>query len=257
MTTIGNPFDLFRLDGRCVVVTGASSGLGDRFARVAHAAGADVVVAARRADRLESLAADLPGAHPVAVDLSLPADRERLVTSAADRFGGVDVLVNNAGVGQKIAIEDEDLDMFRAAMELNVTAIWHLSKLVAPSMIAAGGGSIINVASMLGHVGSAPVKQAHYCASKGAVVNLTRELAAQWGRKGIRVNALCPGWFQSEMTAGMESDESSLRFIATMSPMPRMGEAHELDAALLFLAGSGSTFMTGQSLIVDGGWTAR
>jgi NAD(P)-dependent dehydrogenase (short-subunit alcohol dehydrogenase family) len=257
MTTIGNPFDLFRLDGRCVVVTGASSGLGDRFARVAHAAGADVVVAARRADRLESLAADLPGAHPVAVDLSLPADRERLVTSAADRFGRVDVLVNNAGVGQKIAIEDEDLDMFRAAMELNVTAIWHLSKLVAPSMIAAGGGSIINVASMLGHVGSAPVKQAHYCASKGAVVNLTRELAAQWGRKGIRVNALCPGWFQSEMTAGMESDESSLRFIATMSPMPRMGEAHELDAALLFLAGSGSTFMTGQSLIVDGGWTAR
>jgi len=167
------------------------------------------------------------------------------------------VLVNNAGVGQKIAIEEEDLDMFRTAMELNVTAVWHLSKLVAPGMIASGGGSIVNVASMLGHVGSAPVKQAHYCASKGAVVNMTRELAAQWGRKNIRVNALCPGWFPSEMTAGMESDESSLRFIATMSPMPRMGEPHELDAALLFLAGDGSTFMTGQSLIVDGGWTAR
>ncbi|HTH05245.1 MAG TPA: glucose 1-dehydrogenase [Ilumatobacteraceae bacterium] len=257
MTAIGNPLDLFRLDGRCVVVTGASSGLGDRFARVAHAAGADVVVAARRAERLEALTGELPGSHAVAVDLSQPADRERLVASAIDRFGKVDVLVNNAGVGQKIAIEEEDLDMFRTAMELNVTAVWHLSKLVAPGMIASGGGSIVNVASMLGHVGSAPVKQAHYCASKGAVVNMTRELAAQWGRKNIRVNALCPGWFPSEMTAGMESDESSLRFIATMSPMPRMGEPHELDAALLFLAGDGSTFMTGQSLIVDGGWTAR
>ena len=257
MTAIGNPLDLFRLDGRCVVVTGASSGLGDRFARVAHAAGADVVVAARRAERLEALTGELPGSHAVAVDLSQPADRERLVASAIDRFGNVDVLVNNAGVGQKIAIEEEDLDMFRTAMELNVTAVWHLSKLVAPGMIASGGGSIINVASMLGHVGSAPVKQAHYCASKGAVVNMTRELAAQWGRKNIRVNALCPGWFPSEMTAGMESDESSLRFITTMSPMPRMGEPHELDAALLFLAGQGSTFMTGQSLIVDGGWTAR
>jgi len=257
MTAIGNPLDLFRLDGRCVVVTGASSGLGDRFARVAHAAGADVVVAARRAERLEALTGELPGSHAVAVDLSQPADRERLVASAIDRFGKVDVLVNNAGVGQKIAIEEEDLDMFRTAMELNVTAVWHLSKLVAPGMIASGGGSIVNVASMLGHVGSAPVKQAHYCASKGAVVNMTRELAAQWGRKNIRVNALCPGWFPSEMTAGMESDESSLRFIATMSPMPRMGEPHELDAALLFLAGPGSTFMTGQSLIVDGGWTAR
>ena len=256
-TAVGNPLDLFRLDGRTVVVTGASSGLGDRFARVAHAVGANVVVAARRADRLEALAAALPGTLAVAADLAEDADRERLVAAALERFGRVDVLVNNAGIGQKMAVEDESLDWFRQVMEVNVTAIWHLCKLVSPGMIANGGGSIVNVASMLGHVGSAPVKQAHYCASKGAVVNLTRELAAQWARKGVRVNALCPGWFKSEMTAGMESDEGSLRFIASMSPMPRMGEAHELDAALLFLAGSGSTFMTGQSVIVDGGWTAR
>ena len=254
---IGNPLDMFRLDGRTVVVTGASSGLGDRFARVVHAVGANVVVAARRADRLAALAADLPGTLVVAADLSLPEDRERLAAATAARFGHADVLVNNAGIGGKVAVEQEQLDDFRAAMELNVTAVWHLSKLFAPGMIAAGGGSIINVASMLGHVASSPVKQAHYCASKGAVVNLTRELGAQWARKGIRVNALCPGWFRSEMTAGMEDDEGSLRFIATMSPIPRMGEEHELDAALLFLAGSGSTFFTGQSVIVDGGWTAR
>ncbi len=181
----------------------------------------------------------------------------RLVDETLARFGRIDVLVNNAGVGKKISVEEESLETFRGAMELNVTALWHLSKLVAPSMIANGGGSIVNVASMLGHVASSPVKQAHYCASKGAVVNLTRELAAQWARKGIRVNALCPGWFRSEMTAGMEDDEGSQRFIATMSPIPRMGHEHELDAALLLLAGPGSTFMTGQSVIVDGGWTAR
>jgi NAD(P)-dependent dehydrogenase (short-subunit alcohol dehydrogenase family) len=142
-------------------------------------------------------------------------------------------------------------------MEVNVTAAWHLSKLCAPGMIDAGGGSIVNIASMLGHVGSTPVKQAHYCASKGAVVNLTRELALQWARAGIRVNALCPGWFPSEMTEGMDSDEGSQRFIRANSPIPRMGEPHELDGALLLLASSAGSFLTGQSLIVDGGWTAR
>jgi NAD(P)-dependent dehydrogenase (short-subunit alcohol dehydrogenase family) len=256
-STVGQPLDLFRLDGRTVIVTGASSGLGDRFARVVHAVGANVVVAARRADRLDALVAELPGALAVPADLSQSEDRERLVQTALDHFGRVDVLVNNAGIGKKIGIEDESLEWFRDTMEINVTAVWHLSKLVGMSMIANGGGSIVNIASMLGHVGAAPMKQAHYCASKGAVVNLTRELAAQWGRKGVRVNALCPGFFESEMTAGMESDESSVRFIATMSPIPRMGAAHELDAALLLLVGPGSTFLTGQSIIVDGGWTAR
>jgi len=123
-------------------------------------------------------------------------------------------------------------------------------------MIETGSGAIINVASMLGHVGATPVKQANYCASKGAVVNLTRELALQWARRGIRVNALCPGWFPSEMTEDM-NDESSQAFIRQNSPIPRMGEAHELDGALLLLASSAGTFLTGQSLIVDGGWTAR
>lgn len=252
-----DPLAGFRLDGRSAIVTGASSGLGRRFAQVLHAAGASVAVAARRRERLDELVEELPGAFAVTADLSQSADRERLVAEVVERFGGVHVLVNNAGVGHKVAIEDEDLDTFRFAMEVNVTAIWHLSKLCAADMIAAGGGSIVNVASVLGHVGSTPIKQAHYCASKGAVVNLTRELALQWARKGVRVNALCPGWFPSEMTAGMDTDEGSQRFIAANTPIPRMGHDHELDGALLLLAGDAGSFITGQSLIVDGGWTAR
>ncbi len=256
-TQIFDPLALFRLDGQVIIVTGASSGLGDRFARVLHAAGATVVVAARRAQRLDRLVAELPGAVAIAADLSVSQDRERLVAETIDRLGTVHGLINNAGVGRMVAIEDEDLDTFRQAMEVNVTALWHLSKLVAVPMVAQRYGAIVNIASMLGHVGSAPVKQAHYCASKGAVVNLTRELALQWARKGIHVNALCPGWFDSEMTVGMDTDEGSQRFISTNSPIPRMGETHELDGALLLLASRASTFMTGQSVIVDGGWTAR
>lgn len=251
------PLDLFRLDGMVAIVTGASSGLGERFARVLHAVGATVVVVARRAERLAALVDQLPGSIAIAADLGVGEQRERVVAEVLERCGRVDVLVNNAGIGHKVAVEQEELDDFRGAMELNVTAVWHLSKLCAPSMIEHGGGSIVNVASMLGHVGATPVKQAHYCASKGAVVNLTRELALQWARKGVRVNALCPGWFPSEMTAGMDSDEGSQAFIRQMSPIPRMGHDHELDGALLLLASSASTFMTGQSLIVDGGWTAR
>ncbi len=256
-TSFTDPLQLLRLDGQVVIVTGASSGLGNHFARVLHAVGATVVVTARRADRLEALAADLERSSVIAADVSLAEDRERIVAETIERHGRVDVLVNNAGVGNVAPVEEETLDMFRQAMEVNVTALWHLAKLSAPSMIANGAGSIVNVASMLGHVGSTPVKQAHYCASKGAVVNLTRELALQWARKGVRVNALCPGWFPSEMTEGMDTDEASQRFIATNSPIPRMGELHELDGALLLLASPASTFLTGQSLIVDGGWTAR
>jgi NAD(P)-dependent dehydrogenase (short-subunit alcohol dehydrogenase family) len=257
MTTSLDPLALFRLDGKVAVVTGASSGLGDRFARVLDAVGARVVIAARRADRLEALAADLHDPVVVPADLSLPEDRERLVATTLEQCGRLDVLVNNAGIGRKVSLEDEPLDDFRATMELNVTAIWHLCKLFRDALVADGGGSVVNIASMLGHVGATPVKQASYCASKGAVVNLTRELALQFARKHVRVNALCPGWFPSEMTAGMESDEGSVAFVQANSPIPRMGEAHELDGALLLLASPASTFMTGQSLIVDGGWTAR
>jgi len=250
------PLASFRLDGRVAIVTGASSGLGVHFARVLHDAGATVVLAARRADRLAALSDELPGSVAVVADLENAADRERLVKEAVEKVGSPQILVNNAGVGHKVAIEEESVETFRTAMEVNVTAIWHLSKLCAPYMREIGSGNIVNVASMFGIVGSAPVKQAHYCASKGAVINLTRELALQWARRNIRVNALCPGWFPSEMTQAM-SDEASMEFLRQNSPMPRMGELHELNGALLLLASDACSFMTGQQLVVDGGWTAR
>jgi NAD(P)-dependent dehydrogenase (short-subunit alcohol dehydrogenase family) len=252
-----DPLARFRLDGKVAIVTGASSGLGDRFARVLAAVGATVVATARRIDRLESLAAETPNVVPITADVSKADDRERLVAEAMERCGRLDVLVNNAGVGHITAIEDEDLDTFRHAMEVNLTAVWHLSKLVGVHLVAQRSGSVVNVASMLGLVGSTPVKQAHYTASKGGVVNLTRELALQWARKGVRVNALCPGWFPSEMTAGMDTDEGSQQFIKANSPIPRMGELWELDGPLLLLASDASPFLTGQTLVVDGGWTAR
>lgn len=254
-----DPDRLFRLDGQVAIVTGASSGLGDRFARVLHAAGAHVVVAARRRDRLELLVSELgDNATAVAVDLSVESDRVRLATEAALISGHVDVLVNNAGVSIPTPALDESTERFLASMELNVVTPFRLSQLVGRSMVERGSGSIINIASILGLVAAAPMKDVSYCTSKGALVNMTRQLGCEWGRKGVRVNALAPGWFPSEMTQEeMFDDEQGAQFIARNTPMGRPGESAELDGALLFLACPASSYVTGQVLAVDGGWTAR
>jgi NAD(P)-dependent dehydrogenase (short-subunit alcohol dehydrogenase family) len=239
-----------------VIVTGASSGLGDRFARVLAAAGATVVAAARRADRLEALADDHDGITAVACDVSVDEDCERLVQTTVEEHGRLDVVVNNAGIGLSGPAESEDVSVFREHLAVNVTGAYVLSQLAARHFLANDGGVIVNVASVLGLVGAGQIPFASYATSKGALVQLTRELAGQWARRGIRVNALAPGWFASEMTTQMFEDESSAGWVRRKTPMGRPGEPHELDGALLFLASDASTYMTGQVVVVDGGWTA-
>src|SRR3954471_19767016 len=251
-----DPLAPFRLDGRVAVVTGASSGLGARFARVLDGAGASVVLAARRADRLEALSTGLRDAMAVACDLAEPGAAEGVVAAAAERFGRIDVLVNNAGTTDVVPALEESEERFRRVLDVNLVAPFLLAREAAARMAESGGGSIVNVASVLGMVGIGRIPQAGYAASKGGLVNMTRELAAQWSRSGVRVNALAPGCFVSEMTADLFEGETGRAFTRRGAPMGRPGREHELDGALLFLAGDASSYVTGQVITVDGGWTA-
>ncbi|MGI9607134.1 MAG: SDR family NAD(P)-dependent oxidoreductase [Acidimicrobiales bacterium] len=252
-----DPLSSFRLDGKVVIVTGASSGLGERFARVCDAAGAKVVVAARRVDRLEALAADLTDCLAVEADFSTDEASPSVLEATLGRFGAVDVLVNNAGMLRTVQPHEDDPEGFRHELQVDLVAPYDLASRCGAWMIEnSRPGSIVNIASVLGAVGGGRLGVPGYAAAKGGLVHLTRDLASNWARFGIRVNAIGPGWFRSEMTAdSMFDNEQGQAFIKRGAPMGRAGEEHELDGALLYLASDASTYMTGQTLYVDGGWT--
>jgi NAD(P)-dependent dehydrogenase (short-subunit alcohol dehydrogenase family) len=246
--------DSFSLAGKVAIITGASSGLGVAFAVGLAEAGADIAICARRVEKLEQTKTQVQerGRRCVAVraDVANPDDCNRVVAETVDQLGKVDVLINNAGVGTAVPATRETPDEFRRVIDINLNGSYFMAQACARAM-RDGGGSIVNIGSVIGST-SAFLPQAAYASSKAAIIGLTRDLAQQWtGRKGIRVNALAPGFFQSEMTE--QYQDGYVEQMMFRVPAGRMGQPQELVAAAIFLASDASSYITGVVLPVDGG----
>jgi len=247
--------DKFSLTDRVVVVTGASSGLGVAFAQAAAEAGADVVLAARRTDRLEKTAELVRAAGRqalcVATDIADPAQAQNMIDVAMEKFGRVDVLVNNAGVGTAVPATRETPEQFRQVVDINLNGSYWAAQ--AAGKVMKPGSAIVNIASVLG-LTTAGLPQAAYAASKAGVIGLTRDLAQQWGaRKGIRVNAIAPGFFETEMTD--QYQDGYLESMKSRLVLGRLGNPEELAATVVWLASDAAAYVTGQTIAVDGGIT--
>lgn len=250
--------DNFSLDGKAVVITGASSGLGQGFALAMAEAGADVALGARRADRLDEVCDQIMalGRRAVAVqtDVTRPAECRALANAAVEKLGRLDVLINNAGVGTAVPALRERPEDFRAVVDVNLMGAYWMAQAVARQM--SPGSSIVNISSVLALIKSyAP--QAACAASKAALVGLTRDLSQQWSRRrGICVNAVAPGYFESELAAMIPRDDLE-RFVGQTSTLGRLGQQRELDCAVLFLASDASSYVTGTTIAVDGGMSGH
>jgi NAD(P)-dependent dehydrogenase (short-subunit alcohol dehydrogenase family) len=250
-------FGLFDLRGRVAIITGASSGLGVGLARGLAGAGARVAVVARRATELKALADSIDGLAVVA-DLSLDNEPQRVVDEVAAAFGPPEILVNSAGsIFTHTRAEDEPAEVIHQTLQLNLVAPFYLSRAVFPHMREVGRGSIVNISSISGHVGIPSIPQASYAASKLGVSGLTSELAVQWARHSIRVNTVAPGFFRSEMTAELYDDERGGTWIKRNTPLPYSAEPEDFVGVVLWLASDAGRYVTGQTIRVDGGWTAR
>ena len=244
----------FDLTGKCAIVTGGSKGLGRVIAAALAQAGADVAIVSRTADELARAAAELR-AHghrvlAVPADITDEASIERMVGQVIEQFGQIDVFVNNAGIGDTAAVVDMDAAHWDQVMNVNLRGPMLCCKHVGPHMISRGRGKVINVGSVMAT--RVARYMSPYCASKAALVQFTRTLALEWMRHNIQVNALCPGYFLTDMNTEFFGSERGKQFIAAL-PIGRLGESHELEGAAVFLASDATSYITGTTLYVDGG----
>jgi NAD(P)-dependent dehydrogenase (short-subunit alcohol dehydrogenase family) len=252
--------ELFDISGRAAIVTGGGSGLGRQMAGALAEIGADIVVCARKLDRCEQAAAELAelGVRALALpcDLRQPGDAQAVVDRTVEEFGRVDVLVNDAGTTWGAPAEDTPLAAWQKVIDVNLTGLFLISQAAARQMIAQGGGSIVNIASVAALRGSPPgmMDAVAYSASKGGVISLTRDLAWKWAPHGIRVNAIAPGWFPSAMSRVL-LDRFGDAFLSQI-PLGRLGGPDDLKGAVAFLASPASAYVTGHTLVVDGGQSA-
>lgn len=245
----------FQLDGRRALVTGAGRGIGLAAATALGQAGAAVTLCARSHDEIEAAAAAIEKQGGKAAALCLDVTDHAAVAKVLQGQAPFDILVNNAGSNRPGALVDVDLDDFDAVFDLNVRAVFHLTRLVTAKLLATGrGGSIINISSQLGHVGAG--ERSIYVASKFAIEGLTKALAVELGPRGIRVNAIAPTFIDTPLTRSYGLDESQRAVLATKIKLGRIGRVEDLMGAVIFLASDASALVTGTSLVVDGGWTA-
>ena len=251
----------FDLTGHVAVITGASTGLGLQMARAYASQGANLVLLARRINLLEDNAKQLNAEFgvevlPLQCDITITEQVKAAVEATMNKFGRVDILVNNAGTGAVGPAEEITDEQFKHEVDIDLFGTFVCAREFGKRMIAAGYGRIINIASMYGLVGNMIIGSSPYHAAKGGVVNLTRALAAEWGKHGVTVNSICPGYFYTELTtATLDSDY--FQDIAKRSiPLGRYGKEGELDTCALFLASPASTYVNGQNIAIDGGYTA-
>ena len=248
---------LFDLSGRVAIVTGGSSGLGETLARSLAGLGAKVAVVARRGERLEPLAKEIDGLAVVA-DLTAEEAPGRVVAETAAELGPPEILVNAAGnIFTHAPAEDEPEGAIMETLRLNLVAPFRLSQEVFPHMRAVGRGSIVFVSSISGHVGVPSIPQASYAATKLGLSGLTAELAVQWGRHSIRVNTVAPGFFRSEITESLYDDAKGRNWLSRNTVLPHSATADDFIGSVVWLASDAGRYVTGQTVIVDGGWTAK